>query len=66
MRIGCRVRRASIVHALTDCKEFPHRSQLIVAQSGWQEVADYALAWGPAQVRTAAARDWQLGGAARF
>lgn len=31
--------------ALVAYKEFPGRSHLIVAQKGWQEVADYALAW---------------------
>lgn len=49
--------------SLTDFKEFQHRSHLIVAQAGWQEVAEYALCWARAQVRRAAARDWQCGGA---
>jgi pimeloyl-ACP methyl ester carboxylesterase len=31
--------------AVTDFKEFPGRSHLIVAQEGWEEVAKYALAW---------------------
>ena len=31
--------------AVTDFKEFPGRSHLIVAQEGWEEVAQYALAW---------------------
>jgi pimeloyl-ACP methyl ester carboxylesterase len=31
--------------AITDFKEFPGRSHLIVAQQGWEEVAEYALAW---------------------
>ena len=31
--------------AVTDFKEFPGRSHLIVAQEGWEEVAEYALAW---------------------
>ncbi len=31
--------------AITDYKEFPNRSHLIVAQEGWQEVAEYALSW---------------------
>jgi hypothetical protein len=26
-------------------KEFPNRSHFIIAQAGWQEVADYALSW---------------------
>ena len=31
--------------AITDFKEFPGRSHLTVAQEGWEEVAEYALAW---------------------
>jgi pimeloyl-ACP methyl ester carboxylesterase len=31
--------------ALTEYKEFPGRSHLIMAQQGWQEVADYAITW---------------------
>lgn len=31
--------------AMTEYKEFPHRSHLIIAQEGWQEVAKYALEW---------------------
>ena len=31
--------------AITDFKEFPGRSHLIVAQQGWEEVAEFALAW---------------------
>lgn len=31
--------------AVTDFKEFAGRSHLIVAQPGWEEVAEYALAW---------------------
>ncbi|PZO35717.1 MAG: alpha/beta hydrolase [Pseudanabaena frigida] len=31
--------------AITDYKEFPNRSHLIIAQEGWQEVADFALSW---------------------
>jgi pimeloyl-ACP methyl ester carboxylesterase len=34
--------------ATTVFKEFPHRSHLIVAQPGWEEVADYALTWAEA------------------
>ena len=29
----------------TDFKEFPGRTHFIVGQSGWEEVADYALDW---------------------
>jgi dipeptidyl aminopeptidase/acylaminoacyl peptidase len=32
-------------NAITDYKEFPYRSHLIIAQEGWQEVAEYALSW---------------------
>jgi len=31
--------------ALTEYKEFPGRSHFTVGQDGWEEVADYALAW---------------------
>lgn len=31
--------------AVTDYREFPGRSHLIVVQEGWEEVAAYALAW---------------------
>jgi pimeloyl-ACP methyl ester carboxylesterase len=31
--------------AKTDFKEFPHRSHLIIAQQGWEQVAEYALCW---------------------
>lgn len=31
--------------ALTEHKEFPNRSHLIVAQKGWEEVAEYAVSW---------------------
>jgi pimeloyl-ACP methyl ester carboxylesterase len=31
--------------AVTAYKEFPGRSHLTVAQAGWEEVADFALAW---------------------
>ena len=38
--------------AVTDYKEFPHRSHLIVAQEGWQEVAECALTWAQSQAMT--------------
>lgn len=38
--------------AITDYKEFPNRSHLIVAQEGWQEVAEYALAWAQSNTLT--------------
>jgi dipeptidyl aminopeptidase/acylaminoacyl peptidase len=31
--------------AITEYKEFPGRSHLMIAQQGWQEVAEYALYW---------------------
>ena len=31
--------------SVTDFKEFPGRDHWIIASPGWQEVADYALAW---------------------
>ncbi len=31
--------------ALTEYKEFPGRSHYIIAETGWHEVADYALQW---------------------
>ncbi len=37
--------------AITDFKEFPGRSHLIVAQQGWEEVAEYALAWANDRLR---------------
>jgi dipeptidyl aminopeptidase/acylaminoacyl peptidase len=42
-------RKYSRSRALTEFKEFPGRSHLIAAQEGWQEVAEYALAWAQAQ-----------------
>jgi pimeloyl-ACP methyl ester carboxylesterase len=37
--------------AVTGFKEFSGRSHLIVAQDGWQEVAEYALAWADAELQ---------------
>jgi pimeloyl-ACP methyl ester carboxylesterase len=31
--------------AITEYKEYPERSHFTVGQEGWEEVADYALAW---------------------
>jgi pimeloyl-ACP methyl ester carboxylesterase len=36
--------------AVTAFEEFPGRSHLIVAQTGWEEVADHALTWSLAQL----------------
>lgn len=35
--------------AVTEYKEFPGRTHFIIAQPGWQEVADFALAWAQDQ-----------------
>ena len=32
-------------NTITELKEFPGRSHLMPAQSGWEEIADYALQW---------------------
>ena len=32
-------------NTITEVKEFPGRSHLMLAQPGWEEIADYALAW---------------------
>lgn len=42
-------------NAITDYKEYPGRSHYTVGQPGWEEVADYALAW--AVERSAGAGD---------
>jgi pimeloyl-ACP methyl ester carboxylesterase len=39
--------------ARTDFHEFPGRSHLLMAQDGWQEVADYVLGWLEGQARKA-------------
>jgi pimeloyl-ACP methyl ester carboxylesterase len=43
------VQRSNAKHyksrTVTEIKEFPGRSHLMPAQKGWEEVADYALAW---------------------
>ena len=31
--------------AITELKEFPGRSHYTLGQEGWEEVADFALAW---------------------
>jgi pimeloyl-ACP methyl ester carboxylesterase len=41
--------------AQTDYKEFPGRAHFIIGQEGWEEVADYALAWAAEQARVRAA-----------
>jgi hypothetical protein len=39
--------------AITAFKEFPGRSHLIIAQRGWEEVADHALAWAESMLPAA-------------
>jgi hypothetical protein len=43
------VQRSNAKHykssTITEIKEFPARSHLMPAQQGWEEIADYALAW---------------------
>ena len=42
-RINFRLYRHST--ALTNYREFTHRSHFIIGQTGWREVAEYALTW---------------------
>jgi pimeloyl-ACP methyl ester carboxylesterase len=39
---------------VTEYREFPGRGHYIIAEQGWQEVADYALIWARAHARTRA------------
>jgi pimeloyl-ACP methyl ester carboxylesterase len=41
--------------AITEYKEFPGRAHFIIGQQGWEEVADYALAWAAEHARMPAA-----------
>jgi len=43
VRANVRAYRGSL--ATTEYKEFPGRTHMIIAQSGWRQVADFALAW---------------------
>jgi len=43
VKANVRAYRDSI--AATEYREFPGRTHFIIAQSGWQEVADYAIDW---------------------
>jgi pimeloyl-ACP methyl ester carboxylesterase len=43
IRANVRAYRESI--ATTEYKEFPGRTHFVIAQSGWQEVAEHALSW---------------------
>ena len=44
-------RKHSASPVTTDYKEFPGRSHYLIAESGWQEVASYALTWAESQIR---------------
>lgn len=48
--------------AITDYKEFPQRSHLMLAEAGWEEVADYALTWADAHIEHA--QSWLVHGVA--
>ncbi len=37
----------------TEYREFPGRSHYLIAEKGWEEVADFALAWALAKARSA-------------
>jgi predicted esterase len=43
VKANVRAYRDSI--ATTEYRDFPGRTHFMIAQSGWQEVADYALDW---------------------
>jgi pimeloyl-ACP methyl ester carboxylesterase len=43
--------------AVTEYKEFSNRSHLIIAQEGWEEVADFVLSWAVAQNGAANVRE---------
>ncbi len=50
-------RKYAASSAITEYKEFPGRSHYIIAEKGWEEVAQYALDWAlakssPVQIRT--------------
>jgi hypothetical protein len=49
------VQRSNAKHyksnTITEIKEFPGRSHLMPAQKGWEEIADYALAWAEEHAR---------------
>lgn len=44
--------------ALTEYEEFARRSHWMIAQNGWEEIAERALFWTQTQVRRARIRDW--------
>lgn len=44
-------RKHRVSPCLTAYKEFPGRSHYIIAETGWQEVADYAITWAEQNAR---------------
>ncbi len=48
-------RKHQVSPCVTEYKEFPGRSHYIIAERGWQEVADYALTWAESKIRQPAA-----------
>ena len=45
--------------AITSFKEFPGHSHLIIAQVGWQQVAEFALSWAQQHVQVGFAQPRQ-------
>ena len=45
----------SATSAVTEYREFPGRAHFTIGQEGWEEVADYALAWAAEHARMPAA-----------
>ena len=37
---------------VTEYKDLPGRSHYIIAETGWEEVADYALSWATSQANS--------------
>jgi hypothetical protein len=44
-----KVQRSNLKHytsnTITEIREYPGKAHLLPAQEGWEEIADYALAW---------------------
>jgi pimeloyl-ACP methyl ester carboxylesterase len=53
-------RKYSASSAITEYKEFPGRSHYIIAEKGWEEVAQYALDWALAKSAKAQTRNLEL------
>jgi len=56
-------RKYSTSSAVTDYKEFPGRSHYIIAEKGWEEVAQYALDWALRKSTVAPVHSQELVGA---